>query len=84
MIQHISYQDTLEWPNLNSCQCGNDGRGSEPVSDQREVCQVALDGWIQDLGRPGVAQRGSILVQQIHQLLDDHPAKESFYVVTYN
>jgi hypothetical protein len=43
------------------------------MRDQREVSQVTLDGWIQDLRRSSVAERGSVLVQQVHQLLDDHP-----------
>ena len=66
---------------LNRCQCSYNGWGSESMSDQREVSEVALDSRIQDLWRPSVAQWGSILVQQIHQLLDDHPAKDIGFVV---
>ena len=52
---------------------GHDGRGAEAVGDEREVREVSLDGRVQDLLRAGVAERGAVLVQQVHQLLGDDP-----------
>ncbi len=66
---------------LNSCECSNYGWWSKPMRDQREVSQVTLDGRIQDLRRSSVAERGSVLVQQVHQLLDDHPAMKTDLVL---
>ena len=62
---------------MNSCEGSDDGWRSEPVSDQREVGQVALDGRIKDLLRTGVAKRRSVLVQEVHQFLENHPEKQS-------
>ena len=42
------------------------------MRDEREVCEVPLDARVEDLLRPSVAQRGPVLVQQIHQLFGDH------------
>ena len=50
----------------------HDGRGAEPVCDHGEVGEVTLDGRVQQGRRVGVAQRGAVLVQQVHQLLADH------------
>lgn len=52
---------------LNSCERGYDGWGAEAVSNEREMCEVSLDGWLQDYLRPSVAQRRPVLVQQVHQ-----------------
>ena len=74
LLQHL---ETLVQVVVDGRERGDDGWRSEPVSDQREVGQVALDGRIQDLLRTGVAKRRSILVQQVHQFLENHPEKQS-------
>ena len=55
---------------------GDDGGRAEAVRDEAEVGEVALDRGVEDLVRPRVAQRGPVLVEQIHQLLGDDPARE--------
>ena len=62
---------------LDGGQRRHDGWGPKAVRDQREVREVPLDGRVEDLLGPGVAERRSILVQQVHQLLGDHPAKKN-------
>ncbi len=47
----------------------------EAVGDEREVCEVTLDGGIEDLLWAGVAKWGAVLVQQVHQLLGNDPVK---------
>lgn len=37
------------------------------MRDERKVRQVPLDGRVQDVLRSGVAQRGPVLVEQVHQ-----------------
>ena len=58
---------------MDCSESGDDGRRSESVRDEGEVREVALDRRVQDLGRASVAQRRSVLVQEIHELLDHHP-----------
>ena len=45
------------------------------MSYKREVCEVSLDGGIQDRLWSGVTQRRPVLVEKIHQLFADHPGK---------
>ena len=52
-------------------QSSHDGRGAEAVGDHGEVGEVTLDAGLQDRLGVGVAQRGPVLVQQVHQLLAD-------------
>ena len=47
------------------------------MSYKREVCEVSLDGGIQDRLWSGVTQRRPVLVEKIHQLFADHPGKEN-------
>lgn len=58
---------------LNGGEGGNDGRAAESVSNERKVRQMALDIWLQNDLRPRVAQRRSVLVEQVHQLFGDLP-----------
>ena len=46
------------------------------MGDHGEVGEVSLYGGVQDRLRPGVAERGAVLVQQVHQLLADNPESE--------
>jgi hypothetical protein len=39
------------------------------------VSEVALDGWVEDLLGPRVAQWRAVLIQQIHQLFGDDPGR---------
>ena len=59
---------------LNGRECSHDGGRPEAVRDQREVSEVALDAGVEDLLGARVAERGAVLVQQVHQLLCHHPA----------
>ena len=52
---------------------GDDGRGAEAVCNHGEVGEMSLDAWVQDRLGAGVAQGRPVLVQQVHQLLADHP-----------
>ena len=61
---------------LDGGQGGHDGRGPEAVGDEGKVGEVLLDGGVEDGLGPGVAQRGPVLVQKVHQLLADNPAKQ--------
>ena len=45
------------------------------MRDHGEVGEVTLDRRVEDLVRAGVAERGTVLVQEVHQLLGDHSAK---------
>ena len=72
-IDFIQVLDALVHIVLDGGQCRDDGRGSESVGDHGEVGEGSLDAWIQDRLGAGVAQGGPVLVQQVHQLLADHP-----------
>lgn len=61
--------DRLVQEVLHRRQGGHDGRTSEAVRDEREVRQVALYVRLEDVLRPRVAERGPVLVQQVHELL---------------
>ena len=61
---------------LDCCERGDDGRGAEAMSNHGEVGEMSLDAWVQDRLGAGVAQGRPVLVQQVHQLLADHPGVE--------
>lgn len=44
------------------------------------MCEMALDAGIQDMLRSSIAQWGSVLVQQVHQLFGDL-SENKMYVV---
>ena len=66
----------LKIPYLYGRECGDDGRRPESVCDEWEVRQVSLDAGVQDLVGPGVAERRTVLVQQVHQFLSYDPKRE--------
>ena len=68
---------------MDCCEGCDDGRRSESVSDEREMGEVTLDRRIQDLRRTSIAKRGSILVEQIHQFFDDHPAIKTNFMLIF-
>ena len=70
----------------NYLDCGKSSYNSwrpEAVSDEWEMRQVSLDSSFQDLLWPCVAERGAVLVQQVHQFFSDHPVIQN-YPVSYN
>ena len=62
---------------LNGGERGDDGGRAEAVRDEAEVGEVPLDRRVEDLVGPRVAQWRAVLVQQVHELLHDDPARES-------
>ena len=67
----------------NYLDCGKSSYNSwrpEAVSDEWEMRQVSLDSSFQDLLWPCVAERGAVLVQQVHQFFSDHPVIQNFPV----
>jgi hypothetical protein len=50
------------------------------MGDHGEVCEVALNGRVQDGLGPGVAEGGPVLVQQVHQLLADVSEKKYIFI----
>jgi hypothetical protein len=52
----------------------HDGGASEPVRYQTKVSQVTLDPPVEDVRGTRVAQRRTVLVQQVQQLLRRVPA----------
>ena len=50
------------------------------MGDHGEVGEVPLDAWIKDRLGPRVAQGRPVLVQQVHQLLADHPGGEETWL----
>lgn len=62
-------------PYLDGGEGGNNGWAAESVRDEREVRQVTLNVRFQDDLRPRVAQRRSVLVEQVHQLFGDLPRR---------
>ena len=63
---------------LDGREGGHDGRRPEAVGDEGKVGEVPLDGGVEDGLGPGVAQRGPVLVQKVHQLLADESEREEF------
>jgi len=51
---------------LNGSEGSHDGRATKTMRDKREMSEMALDAGIQDMLRSGIAQWGSVLVQQVH------------------
>ncbi len=62
---------------LNCGQGSHDGRRAEAVRDEGEVRERPLDARVKNLLRSSVAQRRAVLIQQIHELLGNHPAIKS-------
>ena len=54
----------------------DDGGGPEPVGDGGEVGEVPLDGGVQHWGVVDVAQWAAVLVQEVGQLLANHPGEK--------
>lgn len=52
---------------------GADGRRAEPVCDEAEVRQTALDARLQDRRRTRVPERSAVLRQQVCELLTQLP-----------
>ena len=48
------------------------------MGDHREVGQVPLDARLQDRLRTCVTEGRPVLVQQVHQLLADHPEDKQY------
>ena len=59
---------------LNGGHGGDDRRRAEAVRDEREVGESSLNGRVEHRRRTSVAQRRSVLIQQINQLLHHLPA----------
>ena len=72
----VQVLDALVQVVLDRGEGGHNGRGPEPVGDHGEVGEVPLYAGVQDGLGPGVAQRGPVLVQQVHQLLANVPRKK--------
>ena len=49
------------------------------MGDERKVSEMSLDVGVQDDIRPSIAQRASVLIQQIHQFLGHLPATTPQY-----
>ena len=60
---------------LDGREGGDDGGRSEAVRDEAEVGEVPLNRGVEYLRGPRVAQRRAVLVQQVHELLHDDPAR---------
>ena len=72
----VQVLDALVQVVLDRGEGGHDGRGPEPVGDHGEVGEMPLYAGVQDGLGSGVAQRGPVLVQQVHQLLANVPGKD--------
>jgi len=62
LLYTCSHQRTY----LNGSEGSHNGRATKTMRDKREMCEMALDAGIQDMLRSGIAQWGSVLVQQVH------------------
>jgi len=59
------------------CREGGDDRWTaESVRYERKVCERALYDWVENVLRPGVAKRRTVLVEQVHQLFGHLSAKK--------
>ena len=72
-VELVQVLDALVHIVLYGRQGGHDGGGPEAVGDHGEVGEGSLDAGVEDGLGPRVAQGGPVLVQQVHQLLADHP-----------
>ena len=75
-VELVQEAPTLLHIVLHRIEGGHDGGRAEAVGDHGEVGEVSLYGGVQDRLRPGVAERGAVLVQQVHQLLADNPGNK--------
>ena len=67
-IYHFNFSSDLDGG--ESC---DNGRRAKAVRDEREMSQRSLDPRLQDGLRTCVAQRGPVLVQQIHNFFQNNP-----------
>ena len=63
---------------LHGPQGGHDGRGAEAVRDVGEVSEMSLNAGLQHWLGSGVAQGGTVVVEELHQLLTDVPAIQDY------
>ena len=70
-VDLVQVLDALVEIVLDGGEGGHYGRRPEPVRDHGEVCEVPLYAGVEDGLGSSVAQGGSVLVQQVHQLLAD-------------
>ena len=61
---------------LDGPQGGHDGRGAEAVRDVGEVSEMSLNAGLQHGLGSSVAQGGSVIVQELHQLLTHVPVTQ--------
>ena len=73
----VQVLDALVQIVLDGGEGGHNGGRAKPVGDHGEVGKVALYAGVQDGLGPGVAEGGAVLVQEVHQLLRDHPVKKN-------
>ena len=75
-VELVQVLDTLVHVVLDGGEGGHYCRGAKAMGDHGEVGEGTLDAWVEDRLRPRVAQWRPVLVQQVHQLLADHPGGE--------
>ena len=79
-VDLVQVLDALVEIVLDGGEGGHYGRRPEPVRDHGEVCEVPLYAGVEDGLGSSVAQGGSVLVQQVHQLFCDHPEKIKYVI----
>ena len=72
-VELVQVLDALVHVVLDGRECGHYCGGAEAMGDHGEVGEVPLDHGVEDGLGGGVAQGRPVLVQQVHQLLGDHP-----------
>ena len=72
----VQVLDALVQIVLDGGEGGHNGGRAKPMGDHGEVGEVALNAGVQDGLGPGVAERGPVLVQQVHELLADVSEEE--------
>ena len=77
-VELVQVLDALRQIVLQGGQGGHDGGGAEAVRDEREVSEMSLYTGLQQGLRPGVAQGGPVLVQQVHQLITKESERRIF------
>ena len=74
-VHLIQTLDALTHVVSDGGQGGHNGGAPKPMSDHREVGEVPLDVGVEDGLGPGVTQGASVLVQEIHKLFTNKPAR---------
>ena len=77
-VDLVQVLDALVEIVLDGGEGGHNGGRAKPVGDHGEVGEVALYAGVQEDGRLGVAEGGSVLIQQVHELLGHQPAAGTF------